>query len=325
MKHKLSITLSLLGLFLLAQIVGILVINSYNQPLPAVQSYNQSNITDANFTKPLPFNIDETEEPGIFNLVISIILAFAIFFTLMKYRLKYIIQIWFFLVIALALSVSLNAFIDSQIINSSLIALALAVPLTLLKIFRPSILIHNGTEILIYPGIAAILAPLFNAWGIIIILILIAIYDAWAVWRSGIMQKMAKYQMEEVRIFGGFLIPHMDKKTKEKIKKLKQKYKKKELRNKLKNKKIKINLAALGGGDIVFPIITMGVFMRTFPEAALFGIRGLVPALFVLGGSFVALTHLLLFMKSGEGKAYPAMPWISTGILIGLGLWWLIF
>ena len=320
MKHKLSITLALLGLFLLTQVVGIFVLDSYNQPLST--SLNQTNSSQEDI-KQLPFDLDETEESNIPSIILSIILAFLLFFFLMKYDMRFIIKAWFYLVIVLALSVSINAFMGNSIIESSILALMIAIPLATLKIFRPSILIHNGTEVLIYPGIAAIIAPIINVWGMIILLILIAIYDAWAVWRSGIMQKMAKYQMEEVKIFGGFLIPHIDKKTKEKLKKLKQKYTKLELQKKLKKRRFKINIAILGGGDVVFPIIAMGVFMRSFPEASLFGISGLIPALFILGGSFIALVHLFLITK--KKKAYPAMPWISTGAILGMLAWWLLF
>jgi presenilin-like A22 family membrane protease len=308
LKHKLSITLTLLGLFLLAQIVGILVINNYNPANPD--------------SKQLPFGLDDTEgEGGPVTFIIALILAFGVFFFLMKYNMKFVIKAWFFFVILLALSVTLYAFINSTLIRTSILVLIIALPLTILKIFRPSMLIHNGTEILIYPGIAVIIAPLISVPGIIIILILIAIYDAWAVWKSGLMQKMAKYQMEEVKIFGGLLIPHMDKKTRERIKKLKQKYKKAELKEKFKNKKFKINIAVLGGGDIVFPIIAMAVFMEAFPETALFGINGLIPALFILAGSFIALAHLFTITK--KDKAYPAMPWISSGALLGMLVWWL--
>ncbi|MAG39442.1 hypothetical protein CMI41_00535 [Candidatus Pacearchaeota archaeon] len=320
MKHKLSITLALLGLFLLAQLIGILVLNAYNQPIST--SLNQTNQSQEGI-KQLPFDLDETEESNIPSLMLSIILAFLLFFFLMKYDMRFIIKAWFYLVIVLALSVSLNAFIGNTIIESSILALIIAIPLATLKIFRPSVLIHNGTELLIYPGIAAIIAPIINVLGMIILLILIALYDAWAVWHSGIMQKMAKYQMEEVKIFGGFLIPHIDRKTKEKLKKLKQKYTKLELQEKLKKKRFRINVAILGGGDVVFPIIAMGVFMRTFPEASLFGVPGLVPALFILVGSFIALVHLFLITE--KKKAYPAMPWISTGALLGMLAWWLTF
>jgi hypothetical protein len=43
----------------------------------------------------------------------------------------------------------------------------------------------------------------------------------WAVWKSQIMQKMAKFQMEELRLFGGFMIPSVPKKVKDQIKKIK--------------------------------------------------------------------------------------------------------
>jgi presenilin-like A22 family membrane protease len=129
----------------------------------------------------------------------------------------------------------------------------------------------------------------------------------WAVWKSGIMQKMAKFQMEELNLFGGFLVPTMPKKDREEIKRIKQKYKGKKIPNKLKGKKFHVNLAILGGGDVVFPIITSGVFLRVF---------GLIPALFVIGGSLLGLTYL--FLNTEKGKSYPAMPYISTGIFIGI-------
>ncbi|MBT7706038.1 hypothetical protein HN747_01180 [archaeon] len=322
-KGKLSVKLILLSLFLLTQIIGIMVLNEYNRPIETIFDRNQTNITDEIQTRQLPFNLEETDEPSIVNLLLSILLAFAIFFALMKYKLKYIIKAWFIVVITLAISITIASVFNHNTNGISLIALSIAIPLVILKIMRPSQIIHNGTELLIYPGIAAILATLINPLGIIIVLILIAIYDAWAVWQSGIMQKMAKYQMEEVRIFGGLLIASMDKKTKEKLKQLKQKYTRSEIKKKLSKKKFKVQLAALGGGDIVFPLITMGVFMRTYPKQELWGIPGLIPALFILGGSLIGLTHLFFILK--QKKAYPAMPWISSGILAGLLLWWIIF
>ena len=289
-----------------------------------MSSYNGGEILDGEDTsRNLPFGLEESGESNIVSLIFSIALTVVLFFLLMKYDLKLVVRLWFFLVVLLALTISLNSFIPRTIIYSTSLAIIFSVFLSLLKIFRPSILIHNGTEILIYPGIAAIIAPLINVVGIIILLVLIALYDAWAVWHSGIMQKMAKYQMEEVKVFGGFLIPHLDKKTKDKIKKLKQKYSKKELLEKFKKQKLKVRLAILGGGDVVFPIIAMGVFMGAFPEAELFGIVGLIPALFILGGSFLALVHLFIITK--KDRAYPAMPWISSGALIGMLMWWLIF
>jgi UDP-N-acetylglucosamine:LPS N-acetylglucosamine transferase len=126
----------------------------------------------------------------------------------------------------------------------------------------------------------------------------------WAVWHSGIMQKIAKYQMNELKIFGGLFIPYISKKMRDRIAFLKKKKNKKEL------KKIKISVAILGGGDIVFPAITSGVFLKFL---------GIVPALFVVFGAFFGLFILMLY--SEKKKFYPAMPFITAGIFMGLLLW----
>ena len=78
-------------------------------------------------------------------------------------------------------------------------------------------------------------------------------------------------------------------------------------------KKIKISLAMLGGGDVVFPIIMSGVVLYS---------RGLVPALFVTIGAFIGLGALLY--NSEKGKFYPAMPFITLGCLLGLALQFLL-
>ena len=88
---------------------------------------------------------------------------------------------------------------------------------------------------------------------------------------------------------------------------------------KMKNKKIKVNIAILGGGDIVFPIITAGVVMNTESVNLPFGIifnGGILPALFIVAGATLGLA--LLFIFSEKKKFYPAMPFITGGILFGI-------
>lgn len=128
----------------------------------------------------------------------------------------------------------------------------------------------------------------------------------WAVWKSGIMQKMAKYQMDNLKIFQGFFIPYISKKVRLKIKKMKK--------SELKKKKIAVNLAVLGGGDVVFPIITSGVMLKFW---------GLGPAMLTILGATLGL--LGLFIYSEKKKFYPAMPFITIGILISLGISLIIF
>jgi presenilin-like A22 family membrane protease len=290
------VTLILLGMFLLTQFIGLFILNAYTG-------------------NDLPFGLQEEKETvGMTQVIFAFALAFVIIFILMKYKWKFVIRAWFFLVITLALAITLYAVLKNYYISAEFIAIAISIPLAYFKIFKPHILVHNATELLIYPGIATIFIPILNPLSILIILILISIYDMWAVWKSGIMQKMAKFQMEELRIFGGFLIPSASKKVKLEIKNIKEKYKNKKMPNKIKNKKFKINLAILGGGDVIFPIITAGVFMRAYD---------IIPALFIIFGALAGLIGLFLISK--KGKAYPAMPYITSGIFAGLILWKIFF
>ncbi|MGC9309713.1 MAG: presenilin family intramembrane aspartyl protease [Candidatus Nanoarchaeia archaeon] len=308
MKHKLSITLTILGMFLLIQFIGLYVVNIYSPTQQQIvnETGQVENITIKN---PLPYNLEPPEQAMdnpwqlFYNLLIGFVLAIFLIMIFMKYKWKTIIKIWFFVVIILALSISINAFIHN-LAYSSLIAFFIALPVAYFKVYKPNIYLHNITELLIYPGIAAVFVSILTPITIAILLILISIYDMWAVWHSGIMQKMAKFQMDELKIFGGLMIPYIPKKLRAKIKKSKKSKK---------NKKIKVSLGILGGGDIVFPIIAAGSFLRAF---------GLIPALLVIAGAFAGLTFLMFLTQ--KGKYYPAMPFISGGIFIGMIISFLI-
>tara|TARA_Y100000310_G_scaffold93669_1_gene91180 strand:- start:3833 stop:4696 length:864 start_codon:yes stop_codon:yes gene_type:complete len=286
-------------MFLLTQFIGLFVISSYS-------------------TGQLPYGLQTPEDieggPGFISIIISFIIAMALIMILIKYKWKLVIRLWFFIVVALAMGITLNSVLRQFLIYPSIAAIIITLPLAFIKIFRPNFFVHNITELIIYPGIAAIFVPILNVWSIIALLIIISVYDMWAVWKSGVMQKMAKFQMEELKIFGGLLIPSVTKKVKQRIKKLKQRYKGKEIPKKALNGKIKVQLAILGGGDIVFPIIAAGVFLVKY---------NLIAALFVTFGSLAGLTTLLLL--SEKKKFYPAMPFISAGIFLGMILWKLLF
>ena len=293
-----SIAFIMLGIFLLIQVVGIFVFQNYfsdgENLLPLV--FQDAGDIESSFLQTL-----------VGTIIPSFVLAVFLIFVLTKYNMKNIIRGWFFIVIWIAIFLSVNSFWlgnDKWWIYSLIIGFCFA----LLKLVRPSIVIHNFTEVLIYPGIATIFIPLLNVISISVLLVLISIYDIWAVWHSGIMQKMAKFQMEEVKIFGGLMIPHLDRKTKAMLKRIKT--------SKGKNKKmIRVRTAILGGGDIVFPIITAGVFYRAF---------GVLSSVFVVLGAFAGLCYLY-FLARERKEGYPAMPYIVGGIALGVLAWFLIF
>ena len=296
MKHNKKMTIIILSLFLITQFIGLGIVNHYLQP-----------------ENPLPYGMeypemqDQTSSNNLFSIIISLIIAIFLIFMLTKFKAKIILKIWFLLVTVLALGISFTSFMPG-IKYASLIAAIIALPIALYKIYGRSFVVHNLSELLVYPGIAAVFVPLLNLTTIIILLILISLYDAWAVWKSKIMQKMAKFQMEELNIFGGFYLPYASKKQKQQIRKLRKQKKD------ISKSKIKINVAILGGGDIIFPIITSGIVFKVW---------GFWPAVFVIFGALFGLGYLLMF--SEKKKFYPAMPFITAGMFLMMLLSWLIF
>jgi len=317
MRHKTSITIILLGMFLITQLIGIFVISSY-LPKQGIEIINgtEQNVT---ITPQLPYGMQPPQvEPGfsLVSIIISFIFAILLIFILTKVKAVIFIRIWFFIVVIMALGIALNSIISLLPIKSFLqyspyIALVIAVPLAIYKIFRRNIIIHNATELLIYPGIAAVFVPILNVWTILLLLILISIYDIYAVWHSKFMQNMAKFQINHLKLFTGFFVPYITKKQRAELKK--QRFKEKRIKGRGGGKKMKINLAILGGGDVVFPLITSGVMLKTFSMSMPFAI---VSALLV--SVFATLALLALFIFSKKGKFYPAMPFITAGCIAGM-------
>lgn len=306
MKHTRKVVLILLFMFFITQLIGIAVINQYSPEIQEIAD-DEGNIINKT-TYNLPYGMDPPEDisPGntLISIIIAIVIAVIFMLILMRYKAEFFLRTWFFIVVTLALAITFNAFID-MLYYSQLIALIVALPLSAIKLFKRNIIVHNITELFIYPGIAAIFVPLLNIWTVVLLLILISIYDIYAVWHAGFMQKMAKYQIKRLKFFTGFFVPYLGKKERMQI----QQAKKEAKLDKLKDKKIKVNVAILGGGDVVFPIILAGVVLNSL---------GLIHALIINIGATLALAAL--FYISKKGKFYPAMPFISAGCLIALGI-----
>lgn len=294
-KHTTKVTIIILLMFLITQFIGLWIVNYYSQP-----------------ANPLPFGMEVPEEEQMNTVgdIISIVLAFAIaiglFFIFRKNKSRLILRGWFFIVVLLSLGIFFVALLNLEP-PYIFLALIFALPLALSKVYKRNLISHNLSELMIYPAIAAVFVPFLNLLGAIILLILISLYDAWAVWKSGIMQKMARFQMDEVKVFGGFLIPYLNKKQEAQLKRARKQKNANSLA-------LKVNVAILGGGDVVFPIIVAGVTLLQI---------GLAAAIAVILGALVGLGALLFLSK--KKKFYPAMPFISTGILTFLGISLLIF
>lgn len=291
-------------MFLLTQLIGLFVVQTYYHGLT------------------IPYGMEPPKEveqnTSIISILISFVIAICLFFILTKIKAEKFIRIWFFVVTIIALALTLNVVLFKfNIYYTSIIAFILAIPLAYYKIFKRNMVVHNITELLVYPGIAAVFVPLLNVLGIAILLLFISLYDIWAVWKSEFMQKMAKYQINNLKFFTGFLIPYSDKKQKAKINLIKQKYKNKSekvMEKEFKKAKIKVSMAILGGGDVIFPIITAGVLYVAF--------NSLASALIITISATISL--LYLFIMAEKGKFYPAMPFLTIGMYIGMILNWIL-
>lgn len=280
-----------LSLFLLAQFFGLAVVYKYIDA-------EKSLATGKTEFKQLPIGERPSveEKTSYVPIILAILFGTIVLLVLIKFKLNFIWKGWFLIAVVLSLAVSLGAFMSKEI------AFFLALFFGIWKIFRPNFWIQTLTEVVIYGGLAAIFVPMLNIMSVSILIILIAIYDAYAVWKSKHMITLAKSQAQ-AKIFAGLLVPYKDGHV---------------LTHKVKQditpqKHRKVRTAVLGGGDIGFPLIFAGVILKEI---------GLWQSMII---PFFAMLGLALLLWYGnEHKFYPAMPFIGAGCFVGLAVGWLL-
>jgi len=214
MKHDLKVTFLIVALFLAAQYIGLAIVNH---------------------SETLPYGIERpvlSQEYGYLEFMIYILVATGIAFLIAFYGLAVLWKIIFFLSVFFCLTIAFGAFIPDNF------AMLAALIFTIIKTLRLSSILYNFTELFIYGGLAALFVPTLSLYSISILLILISIYDAIAVWKTKHMIKMAKFQAK-AKMFSGLLISY------------------------------KKRIAILGGGDIGFPLIFSGVAFNSLGYQAL--------------------------------------------------------
>jgi len=188
MKHTKEVILVLILLFLTAQLMGFVIIKTYQ-------------------TKPLPYDLQPPEiapETSFIHIFIIILIATGIIFLLAKFKIAGLWKLWFFLSVLFILIIAFSAFLPQ------LIATILALIVAYFKIIKRDFFIHNMSEVFLYGGLAALFIPILNIFSASVLLILISIYDMIAVWKTKHMIKLAKFQAK-LRIFAGLVIPYGNK------------------------------------------------------------------------------------------------------------------
>ncbi|MBU90521.1 hypothetical protein CMO94_03170 [Candidatus Woesearchaeota archaeon] len=288
MKHTLKITLLLVFIFFITQIIGLSITNKYIDHKTIAET---GKVT----FEALPYNLErpQIEESTSYIWIFSaIIIGTLLMLILIKFRKMGLWKLWFFLAVFSTMAIAFSAFIPQTI------AAILALILALIKVYKPTTTLQNLTEIFIYGGLAAIFVPIMNIFAVFTLLILISIYDIIAVRHTKHMVTLAKFQAKS-NVFAGLLIPYSKGKIAHKG---------------IIEKKGMGKIAVLGGGDIGFPLIFAGVVMKGLmlnnPELIGFLKTLIIPV-------FVSLALLYLLVKSEKNKFYPAMPYLTSGCVIG--------
>jgi len=326
LKHNWTVTLMLITFFVLAQVTGLWLISRESEfgIDPA------TNLTAVSFGDTAIGARPEISGSGsLIYILVAVAIGTGLVLLIVKFGRTNLWRLWFFLAVWMAMAVSIGSLLNTSIFFKYDIALLISLVLTSWKIFRPNIFVHNFTEILMYAGIGLIIVPLFDVKWALILLLIISVYDMYAVWKSKHMVKMAEFQTKS-KIFAGLMIPYRQKNddASEKVELLKMRDDKEVTRKggpKIRAGKTSPKNAILGGGDIAFPLIFIGSVMdgillklhNADPTLAIDGLKSIafLQSSIIIFTSAVALTLLFIFAK--KGKFYPAMPFLTAGCLVG--------
>ena len=157
------------------------------------------------------------------------------------------------------------------------IALLLAAGITIARIFKKNILTQNIAILLSIIGVGALLGASLGFLPALILLGLLTIYDIIAVFKTKHMVTMAK-EITKQKLAFTLAIP------------------------------TKKHLFQLGGGDLAMPLVFSVAVLREF---------GLTTALATVAGSMVVLVMFFAWLAKKPGKAYPALPPVTIGAILG--------
>jgi presenilin-like A22 family membrane protease len=309
MKHELSVTLALIGIFIVSQLAGLYLIG---------QSIQEFSCDEDDGCVPVHTTTTVGERPetrgagSMVYLLVGIGIGTALLLLIAKFKKTNVWRAWFFFAVVMATSVALGVLLPFGV--AWLIAIALAA----WKLWRPNVIIYNLSEVLMYAGIAVLIAPILDVFWMIILLIIISAYDAYAVWKSKHMVRMAQF-ITKSNAFAGLVVPYRVKGGRKGVTmRLPRSSDGSSLRGEATHKS-----AILGGGDITFPLLFGGVVLQerfstlmsagVAFEAALWQSFG--ASLFIAAGATIAVAGLFLFAK--KDTFYPAMPFITAGCLVG--------
>ena len=297
MKHTFKVTLLLALIFFVAQIAGLAITKEYISIGEYIDPETKAIVKQVVF-EDLPYNLERPkieESTSYIWITIAVIIGTLLLLLIIRFKKINLWKLWFFFAVFFTMAIAFAPFIGQ------IIAALLAFIFALMKIYRPTAILNNFTEIFIYGGLAAIFVPVINLFAAFALLFLISIYDIIAVRHTKHMVKLAKFQARS-NIFAGLMVPYG-----------KGKGIAAEGKGIIKDKD-KGRIAVLGGGDIGFPLLFSGAVMKELmlvnPESIGFLKTLIIPV-------FVTFALLYLLITGEKDKFYPAMPYLAIGCVLG--------
>lgn len=308
MKHTTKITALLVALFIFTQVFGLGIIS---QSMDIVTQEDGTVAVTYQDTA-IGERPDTQGASSFLLLIIGVGLGTILLLILIKFKQMLVWKAWYFLAVTMTVTVALGALIAVGV------AVALALGLAVWKVFRPNIIIHNLTEVLVYTGIALLISPLLDVLWASAVLIAIALYDMYAVWKSKHMITMAEFQTDS-KLFAGMIIPYGKTNLSAPVKKVTSS---KNMAPQKKNTSGTTKSAILGGGDIAFPLIFSATVLDWLIQQGLS--LGVAFSLSMVLVATSAAGLFGLFWLAKPDRFYPAMPPVVIGSFIGWGIVWLI-
>ncbi|RLE36954.1 hypothetical protein DRJ17_07540, partial [Candidatus Woesearchaeota archaeon] len=117
MKHNIKITLVLLLMFVTTQLIGLYIIHSDPFHIKTEVNGTTEIIKNPSLSWIEPPEIQEQSDFRIYfgSIVFAFIIAVLILFLLTKFKIDFMLRIWFFVVVAIALFITFNTILPKSI------------------------------------------------------------------------------------------------------------------------------------------------------------------------------------------------------------------
>lgn len=297
MKHTFKVTLLLALIFFVTQVVGLVITKEYVSTNEYIDPETKAVVKQV-VSEDLPYNLERPEieqSTSYIWITLAVIIGTLLLLLIIKFKKMSLWKLWFFFAVFFSIAIAFAPF------TGQVIAAFLAFIFALMKVYKPTAILNNFTEIFIYGGLAAIFVPIINLFAAFALLFLISIYDIIAVRHTRHMVKLAKFQAKS-NVFAGLLVPYG-----------KGKGIAAEGKGIIHNNE-KGRVAVLGGGDIGFPLLFAGAVMKDLMLASTETIGFLKTLIIPI---FVTFALLYLLVTGEKDKFYPAMPYLAIGCVLG--------